>query len=66
MALDVDADWLGLELEHTKSWCRLGKLQRSLVGKTQVVAWVELKILVENKDHPMEEKREEPRQPLCP
>ena len=43
MALDVDADWLGLELEleHTKSWCRLGKLQRSLVERTQVMAWEE-------------------------
>ena len=53
MALDVDPVRLGLESKHTKSWCRLRKLRGSLVEKTQVMAWVEIR------DDLIEEKREE-------
>ena len=68
MARDIDLDRLGLEPmpEHTKNWCRLGKLQWSLMGRTQVVAWVKQGILVEIGDDPMEKECEKPRWPLCP
>ena len=63
MALDVDLVRLGLELEHTKCWCRLGKLLGSLVGRNRVVAWVELEISMEIRVHPMKDERVLERQP---
>ena len=56
MTLDIDPIQLRLEPEHTKSWYRLGMLFGSLVGKNQVVAWMELEISMETRFHLVEEE----------
>ena len=47
MALDADPTWLGLVLEHTRSWCKPKMLLGSLVEKNRVEASVGLGILGE-------------------
>ena len=56
MALDINLAQHKLEPEHTKSWCTLGMLLGSFLGRNQVMAWVALEILVEIGVHPMEEE----------
>ena len=65
MARDIDLERLGLKLKpkHTKRLCRLGKLQRSLVERIQIMAWVEIEFSGELEVHPMEEENEKLRQP---
>ena len=57
MALDIDHVWHELGPEHIKSWCRLGMLLGSLVGRNQVIAWVELEIPIEIRVHLEEKER---------
>ena len=51
------------EPKHTNSWLKFGRLRKSSVGRTQLVAWVEPKILEEIGDHLVKEEHEKLRPP---
>ena len=57
---------LELEFERTTSWCKLERLQESLVGRTRLVSWVKSKILEEIGYHSMKKEHKELRQPPHP